>query len=71
MARVTMETLLERLARDFPDVAFDGGELSEGYWISAKDKNGTWQWERARMTSASAAMYFAEAALTEFAGAQL
>lgn len=71
MARLSIETALERLRERNPDIAFDGGERSDGFWISAKDQSGAWQWERSRMTSPGSALYFAEVALVEFAGAKV
>lgn len=69
MSDITMDVVLSRLSKKYPDVIFAGGERSEGFWIKAAQQQGTWAWERWRVTSPGACLSFAEVALFEFHGA--
>lgn len=66
---VEMPEVLRRLQVRYPNVLLAGDSMAEGYWIRAVSSDGDWAWERFRLASPSAAQYFAEVALTEFAGA--
>ena len=69
MKELTTTEVLRRLRADYRGVDFQAGELAEGYWIRAVQLDGHWSWERFRMTSPGAVLYFAQVALSEFYGA--
>lgn len=69
MSAISMNEALRRLRANYRDVTFDGGNLPEGFWISAHDDAGHWSWVRHRMASPGAALSFAQVAMAEFYGA--
>lgn len=59
-----MENYLQRLKESFPSLQFNGGDRSDGYWITVSSESLSFVWQRIRMTSPeSAYMAAMEAAL--------
>lgn len=69
MRELTVNEVLRRLRADYRGVDIQAGEVPDGYWIRAVQLDGHWSWERHRMASPGAVLYFAQVIMSEFYGA--